>query len=175
MGHSTSHIKTERLWLREIDESDADTIVRFRSDPEVYRYFTSPHRLTADGHRKWYWGSYVGNPGRTDWIALDDENGHIVGIFGAEILGEYSSQGYSVGLNYITNPDDYGKGYASEAVCGVMQYCISNLPVERFLAKIHADNIKSSHFIIKIGFSLAERQGDFQIYQKMCRQPEVDF
>lgn len=68
MGHSTSHIKTERLWLREIDESDTDTIVRLRSDPEVYCYFSNLHGLTADGHRKWYWGNYVGNTGRLEIV-----------------------------------------------------------------------------------------------------------
>lgn len=172
MGHSTSHIKTERLWLREIDESDTDTIVRLRSEPEVYRYFSNPHGLTADGHRKWYWGNYVGNTDRTDWIALDDESGHTVGVFGAEILGKYNGQSYSIGLNYIINPDDYGRGYASEAICGIMQYCISNLPVERFVAKIHIDNIKSSCFIKRMGFSFADKQGDFQIYQKICKQLE---
>lgn len=169
MSHSASHIKTERLWLREIDESDAGTIVRLRSDPKVYCYFSSPHKLTEDEHRKWYLENYVENAGRTDWIALDDESGHIVGVFGAE-LENGCDQCYNVELSYMINPDDYGKGYASEAIRGIMQYCALNFPVGSFFAKVHIENKKSICFIKRMGFSLAGRQGNFQIYQKICKQ-----
>ena len=54
-------IKTKRLILREIESGDAETIVRWRSDPKVYQYFRSPHALTMEEHLAWFENGYLGN------------------------------------------------------------------------------------------------------------------
>lgn len=42
---SNTSIKTERLWLRQIDETDTESIVKIRSEESVYRYFLNPVRI----------------------------------------------------------------------------------------------------------------------------------
>ncbi len=45
MKRSDTSIKTKRLWLRQIDETDAESIVALRSVKEVYKYFLTPMKI----------------------------------------------------------------------------------------------------------------------------------
>lgn len=77
--------RTERRILWEISGSDADFIVGLRSDPEGYRYFKRPHRLTAEEHGKWYREVYLQNEGSIHWICERDGVG--IGVFAAARAG----------------------------------------------------------------------------------------
>ena len=46
MASNVETISTERLLLRGIDESDTAEIVKWRSNPEAYKYFKDPHEIT---------------------------------------------------------------------------------------------------------------------------------
>lgn len=65
-------IRIKRLFLREIRDDDTDFIVELRSDPEVYRYFKHPHRLTAEEHEEWYRKVYLQNENIIHWICEKD-------------------------------------------------------------------------------------------------------
>ena len=78
---SETSIKTDRLWLRQIDETDAEAIVSLRQDEKVYRYFKNPVKITAEGHRDWYRDGYCNNDNRIDWIAVDDVTGAFISTF----------------------------------------------------------------------------------------------
>ncbi len=162
MRHSESFIVTERLWLREIDESDTDTIVKLRSDPMIYRYFSNPNILTKEKHERWYWESYVKNDSRMEWIAVDDDTGKIIGIFGAD---RADLQGDNADISYLLSPALYGKGYAAEAVKGVMEWSRKKWRIRYFDAVIHRENEASIQFASRLGFSLVEEQGDFIRYR----------
>ncbi len=164
MKHSTSFIVTKRLWLREIGESDTDTIVTLRSDPMIYRYFSNPHTLTREEHEKWYWEFYVNNNRRMEWIAVDDESGKVTGIFGAEKSSYFDDVAE---VSYLLNPSLYGNGYATEAVKGVMDWGSDKWRIRYFDAVIHRENEVSLVFVKRLGFSLVEEQGDFVRYRFM--------
>lgn len=161
MSHSTSHIRTERLWLREIDESDTATVVRLRSDPDVYRYFKNPHKLTEEEHISWYRNRYLPDANRTDWIAIDDENGSVVGLFGGCLV-----YGGAVELSYLLDNSHKKMGYAKEAIESVMAYMGGNPDIKGFTATVHKDNLDSVHFIRQLLFREMKIDGDFVKYWK---------
>ena len=57
--------------LRKIRESDLETIMGWRMDPETSRYTTTHPRLTLEGQKKWY-ASVRENPDVRYWMILVD-------------------------------------------------------------------------------------------------------
>ena len=154
-------LRTARLTLREIEEKDAVFIVRLRSDPEVYRYFVSPHRITQEEHLNWYRNRYLQDNSRADWIA-EDRDGKAVGVFGIKA----GAKDGSAEISYILAPEAYGKGYAREAVEAVMRFAAEERRITRFTAEIHKDNRASIRFAEKAGFRAAGQEGDFIRFER---------
>ena len=156
-----TRLRTARLTLREIEEKDTGFIVRLRSDPEVYRYFVSPHRITREEHLNWYRKHYLLSDDRIDWIA-EDCDGNAVGVFGIKTGAEDGS----AEISYILAPEAYGKGYAREAVEGIMAFAAEQLRITNFIAEIHKDNKASIRFAEKAGFRAAGQEGDFIRFER---------
>ena len=156
MKRSKSAMATERMWLREIDETDGDCIVSLRSDEDVYRYFLNPVKLTIQDHLRWYKETYCNDRGRIDWIAVDDENGDFIGVYGAKISGEKGAE-----ISYITAKEQRGRGYAKEAVEAVMNWCEKKWDISLFYVLIHVDNKASISFARQLGFSKNDENGAF--------------
>ena len=156
MRRSDTSIKTERLWLRQIDETDAEAIVSLRADESVYCYFLNPVKISADEHRLWYEEQYKVDYNRIDWIAVDDETGDFIGVYGAKKVDENT-----VEVSYITKPDKQGCGYASEAIGAIMDFCCCLWNVDIAEVRIHKDNCTSLTFAKKIGFHMVYESGNF--------------
>ena len=156
-------LRTARLRLREIEERDTGFIVRLRSDPEVYRYFVSPHRITREEHLNWYRDSYLFSDDRIDWIA-EDCDGNAVGVFGIKTGAEDGT----AEVSYILAPEAYGKGYAREAVEAIMGFTVEERRITCFTAEIHRDNQASIRFAEKCGFRAAGQEGDFIRFKRMA-------
>ena len=156
-----THLRTAWLTLREIEEKDGDFIVRLRSDPEVYRYFVFPHRITREEHLNWYRNHYLQDDDRIDWIA-EDCDGKAVGVFGIKTGAEDGS----AEISYILAPEAYGKGYAREAIEAIMAFAAEEWQITRFIAEIHKDNKASIRFVEKAGFRPAGQEGDFTRFER---------
>ena len=166
MRRSDTTIKTDRLWLRQIDETDADSIVCLRGDEEVYKFFLNPTKLTVSEHKKWYEFSYILSDNRIDWIAVDDNSGSLVGVYGAK----KNDASKSVELSYITAPEKQHMGYASEAMAAIEQWCIKQWKTEVFVLSVHKDNKSSIKFADKNGFKRFKEEDNFYCYKKEVKE-----
>lgn len=144
---SDAIIKTNRMLLREINETDADAIVSLRSNEEVYKYFCNPKKITVEEHKKWYRDSYCTDDSRIDWIAVDDKMGDVIGIYGLKKVSNEVAE-----VSYITNPCYYGKGFATEAVSSLIKWCKDNWRMKRMIAVVHEANNPSIAFAHSLGF-----------------------
>lgn len=158
-------LQTVRLTLRGIAKEDAHAIVALRSDPNVYKYFVSPHQITEEEHLKWYKNAYLSNGNRIDWIAYDTNN-NLVGVFGVKRETKDSKEAE---VSYILTPEQYGKGYASEAVTRLMQFCKEEWQCIFVTAEIHEDNVDSIRFAEKLDFIVERKSGKFIHYNKKLR------
>lgn len=149
-------LRTERLVLRDMEENDTSFIVGLRSNPQVYKYFVSPHKITEDEHLSWYQKKYIFDNNRFDWIGVYDEMS--IGVFGAKRDGSKSSEAE---VSYILSPTQYGKGFASEAIQRIILFCSEEWNCNRVIAEIHKDNIQSIKFIKKLGFVENRESYDF--------------
>ena len=158
MAKNVAELESERLILRGITEDDAPEIVEWRSDPEAYKFFRSPHRITMDEHLSWYRNNYLSNNNRFDWICVDKSSGRKIGVFGAVRDGKIAE------VNYLLAPYAQHKGYALEAVKMVIEYVRSELHIKRVAAEIHRDNAPSIALAERTGFTLESESGDFLLY-----------
>lgn len=154
-------LRSERLRLRDITETDTCLIVQWRSNPDVYKYFIAPHRLTEEEHLHWFKSRYIEDRNRFDWIALDDEN-QAVGIFGVKRENDLAEEAE---VSYILDPNYYGRGYAAEAVKRLIVFCKTEWCCKTVIAEIHKDNEKSIRFAKKLGFVEYSRNGSFIFYR----------
>ena len=86
MAKNVAELESERLILRGITEDDAPEIVEWRSDPEAYKFFRSPHRITMDEHLAWFRNNYLSNDNRLDWMCFEKSSGSKIGVFGSVVL-----------------------------------------------------------------------------------------
>ena len=155
-------LKTQRLILREIREEDTDYIVGLRSNPEVYQYFLFPHRLTRDEHLSWFKNYYILDNNRIDWVAYNTDDKPI-GVFGVKRDSEESGVAE---ISYILSPEEYGKGYASEAVKCLETFCKEEWKVNRIIAEINKNNSASIKLAVKLGLVEVAGQNNFLHFEK---------
>lgn len=160
MARDFDIIETKRLLLRGIDESDAELIVQWRSVPTVYQYFKAPHQISIEEHINWYRNRYLENVNRFDWICIEKESGNRIGVFGL------CKEGKKVEVNYLLSPEGQHKGYAVEAIRGLIEYASKMWNNKQVLAEIHCENQPSIALVEKLGFELISRSGPFVIYGK---------
>lgn len=153
-------LKSERLKFRDIKEEDASIIVKWRSNPDVYKYFLSPHKINTEEHLNWFNTRYIFDENMFDWIAFNEER-QPVGIFGIKRLNVQSQEAE---VSYILDPEFYGVGYASEAVLRIIQFCQENWNIKIVYAEIHVENENSRRFAEKLGFTILEIHGLFVRY-----------
>lgn len=142
-------LKTERLRLRMLTESDTEAVVRVFSDPAMSRFFpgdlsrrenvlaTIAKRLAFDGP-----------DGMGHWvIELDDV---VIGIAHLrpswELPGDVPEIGWSLDSSYG------GKGFATEAAAAVLDYALNGLGVAAVWALVHEANVASLNLAKRVGF-----------------------
>ncbi len=155
-------LRTKRLILREIQEEDAGFVVELRSNPEVYQYFLSPHRVTIDEHLKWFKKHYLQDNNRIEWVAYDADVKQI-GVFGVKRDSEESDVAE---ISYILSPEEYGKGYASEAVKCLETFCKEEWQVNRIIAEINKNNSASIKFADRLGMVEVAEKNKFLRFEK---------
>ena len=153
---------SDRLSYREINAEDAAQIVKWRSDPEVYKYFTRPCKITVEEHINWFLNSYSSDPNRLDFMALDSGLSK-VGVFGIRRESESSDEAE---VSYILAPEFCGRGFATEGVEWIMGYCKEHWGISNVIAEIHKENIRSINLAESVGFKESENRGLFIRFSK---------
>lgn len=157
-------IITSRLQLREIEECDTDLIVNWRSDPEVYQYFCSPHMITRQEHLQWFHERYMKNPNHISYIATETVSNNSIGVFGISRESELAD---SVEVSYLLDKSAQGKGYAGEAVLGMLEFAKNQWYSTKAVAEIHKDNHASLKMIQRLSFVEDAMHEDFRIYKRV--------
>lgn len=157
----TKDLETKRCVLKEITIDDAEQIVEWRSNPDIYRYFKNPIKIDVESHIKWFNDSYLHNKNRIDYILFLKSPKIKIGVFGINRL-----QNDLVEISYLLDEQYQGKGYASEAINGLEKFCYEQWGTNVFVAEIHTENAKSISFITKMGYKKTRTCGCFEFFEK---------
>lgn len=147
----TIPIETERLILRDIIPADRQAIFDYRSDAETNKFQSwipkNPEEVDEFIQRNykefnlpetWY-----------QILITDKETGTVIGDIGIHFFGEENKQ---VELGITVHKKFHGKGYASEALKGCIDFLFNDLQKHRIIASVDPENTASLRLMERIGF-----------------------
>jgi RimJ/RimL family protein N-acetyltransferase len=159
--------ETERLRIRDLRAGDLEPMVELWGDPDVERWMTGFGPRTRSDVERWL----------PDTIAFNEaspreaHNCAIVDVAGDRVVGwiGFGPAGRNVGevnFGYAIMAPDRGKGYGTEALRAVIDFCFSELGVRRFTGETALGNEASAHVMEKVGMQrtgVVDGQTQFRI------------
>ena len=144
-------LRTARLVLREFEEGDGPALHAVESRPEVARYQSFAPR-TAEESRAYVAGARAAaaeDPRRTyDLAVVLPAEGRLIGRCGLGITDPAIGEGM---LWYTLHPAHWGRGYATEAARGLVDFGFRELRLHRIWADCDPANIASWRVLEKLG------------------------
>ena len=146
-----NNLETARLIIRPFKDSDLESFLDYRADPEIERYqgwgeFTREDaRRFIDSQR----GHTPGIPGNHTQIAIElKATGAMIGDLYLNVLADEPRQ---ANLGYSLATEHQGQGYATEAVSAFLDYVFQSLDLHRVMATVDCDNERSIALLERIG------------------------
>ena len=142
-------INGERVSLRPITDADTDNIVKWRNNPDVYRYFIFREKFTPEMHRNWlntrvYTGQVV------QYIILaGDERRPVGSVYLRDIDHKHESAEYGI---FIGDDSFRGQGVGTETAKLFTDFALDVLGVHRVFLKVLDGNVKARRSYEKAGF-----------------------
>ncbi len=150
-------LKTERLTLRPVAESDVDALHKVWTDPEVRRYLWDDVILPRETveeivHESEACFREVGS----GFFALELESspGLLVGFCGHRRFEE----GEQMELLFAILPEYWGLGLTTEAAAEVLRYGFEECGMERVLASTDTPNQRSVRVLQRLGMVFERRR-----------------
>jgi ribosomal-protein-alanine N-acetyltransferase len=144
-------IDTERLCLREVFLTDANSMFEIRSSEQAMRYVGKPlARTIADAEdllRRMIEG-VKNNEGLTWGITLKGDD-KLIGTIG---FWRIDKNHYRAEIGYMLHPEHWGKGIISEALKKVLDHGFHELEFHSIEAQLTPENIGSVKVLEKAGF-----------------------
>ena len=143
-------IKTDRLQLKPITQSDIDFMQELEARPETYKYDWGTALSTDKIERSCLWfienSQSLPHEGAVRWIVVCND----VKI-GEVHVNCVSADNHEWEIGWHLLPEYWGKGFASEAVTAVIKYAFAYFKIHRLIALCCTENTNS--------VALAERVG----------------
>jgi aminoglycoside 6'-N-acetyltransferase len=142
-------VRTERLTLRRFSTADAEAFAAYRSDPDVARYqsWEVPVPLAEAVQKVEEFAQ--GDPTGPGWFQYAvDLDGVLIGDLGLN-LDENLMQAE---LGFTLAPAYQGRGYATEAVRGLLDDLFIERKLHRVSAECDARNTASARLLRRVGF-----------------------
>jgi len=144
-------LRTERLLLRPLRESDAADLFSIFSDPKVMRYWSSPpwpsideaHRTIARDAKAMACGEY---------LQLGIERLADAQLVGRCTLFNLVAPSRRADVGYGLARAAWGRGYAHEALLELLRFGFAQLELNRVEADIDPRNERSARLLGRLGF-----------------------
>ena len=142
-------INGERVSLRPITDADTDNIVKWRNNPDVYRYFIFRERLTPEMHRNWL-STRVFTGQVVQYIILaGDERRPVGSVYLRDIDHKHESAEYGI---FIGDDSFRGQGVGTETAKLFTDFALEVLGMHRVFLKVLDGNVKARRSYEKAGF-----------------------
>lgn len=152
------YIETNRLILREIEESDIQGIFELDSDPEVHKYLgKKPIKSLQESKaiiryiRKQYEEAGIGR-----WAVIDKMTNEFIGWSGLKYEKEVRQEMNYYDLGYRLKKKFWGRGIATETALVSLNYGFQTMGLNEIYAGAHIENIASNKVLQKVGLNFIE-------------------
>lgn len=141
---STTYLKGEKIFLREMTTDDAEFIVKWRNDPAIQKWMFNQDIITIEGHLNWF----EKRENRIDYMICEVESGNPIGTVNfINIEYKRAEAGKMLGdKNY------WGGGYAKEAFILWLNIGLNELGFDEIYVKTMSHNKPNIGLNRKLGF-----------------------
>lgn len=152
-------LKSPGLVLNALQDSDAATIHRLRSDPKVNQYLDRPASQSEQDALTFIHKIRKGIAANTScyWALRQHSNGPLMGTL---CLWNFSAERQTAEIGYELLPAFQGKGYMQEALKEVIRFAFDRAGCRQLLAYTHKENLASSALLLKLNFIQDETKKD---------------
>ncbi|MCF6526512.1 GNAT family N-acetyltransferase [Streptomyces sp. JJ36] len=148
-------LRTERLLLRPLEESDTEPVYAACQDPEIRRWTPVP-----DPYEREHAVDFVSRLSPAGWREdtmysfgfFTRESGALAGTVGLVRLAQLRTPERQAELGYWAAKEQRGRGYTVEAARAVIDWAFSGLGVERLEWVAEAGNEPSRAVALRLGF-----------------------
>jgi RimJ/RimL family protein N-acetyltransferase len=148
----TYPVVTPRLALRPLTSADAPRLLAYRSRPDVCRYvpFEPMDTATIAERLAGMWSRTVlSAPGEALTLGVTlRATGELIGDV---VLFWHSLEHRGGEVGYLFDPEFGGRGYATEAVAGLLDLAFDELGLHRVVACVDARNHPSARLALRLG------------------------
>lgn len=147
-------LETERLYLREMTQSDYPALCRILQDEEVMYAYEGA--FTDEETQQWLDRqlSRYAEDGFGLWAVILKDTDLMIGQCGLTMQDANGSSVLEVG--YLFQKAYWHNGYASEAAIACKQYAFETLHADEVFSIIRDTNIASRHVAIRNGMTIAD-------------------
>lgn len=154
-------INGEKLSLRPITDADTPDVVRWRNDPEVWKYFLFREPFTPEMHRDWL-KNKVETGKVIQYIIVERESGKSVGsVYFRDVDEKNESAEYGI---FIGEARARSRGLGTETARLFTAFGLNVLRLHRISLKVLGDNNVARRSYEKAGF---QTEGVFRDYVKL--------
>lgn len=167
------HLKSDRLLLRPLRESDVEICIETRTDPVVMKYIHEPETReivanTLPARCQRGGGGCIGV-----WCIIDQATGYKLGtciLLPLPIDQDGTDWSFlqspdippgEVEVGYILKQSAWGRGVATEACGRLLKFAFEETPLEEIVAVTDPENAASQHVLTKCGLV---READRRAY-----------
>ena len=150
MFSNIPELKTERLILRKMLVKDTDDMYEYAKRLDVTKFLTwnpHPNRNYTREYLEYISSRYSAGE-FYDWAITLSDDGKMIGTCGFTRF-DFNSNLAEVG--YVVNPEYHNNGYASEALCAVINFGFKRLALRRIEARHIEGNFASRRVMEKVG------------------------
>jgi diamine N-acetyltransferase len=146
------HLKGHLISLRALEPSDLELLYQWENNPLVWHLSN-----TTAPFSKHILKEYIENAKHDIYVTKQLRliiNTPKYGPIGCIDLFDFDPTNQRAGIGILIADDQHrGKGYASEALEILCNYCFSTLHLHQLYCNINADNFKSINLFTKTGFT----------------------
>lgn len=146
-----------QVTIRPLEEQDAYVSVKWRNDPEVFKYTgnTYDHEITIESEINWIRKVIKNNEIGKDYRCAILADGEYVGnIYLTDIDGLTAN--YHI---FIGNKGYWGKGVAKQASVIIIEYAFVQLGLKYVELRVRKDNLLANRLYLKLGFNSISDDG----------------
>ncbi len=146
-------LQTDRLLLRQWQESDRDPWAALCADPEVMQFLSSARdRATSDAAID-RWKARIEDQGWSFWAVEIKESGVFIGMAGLQVPAPPHPYLPCVEIGWRLARASWGKGYATEAARRALRFAFEDLDLHEVVATTAQHNVRSSAVMERLGMS----------------------
>ena len=149
-------ISGRKIRLRAFREDDLKNALAMVNNPTVMQFLQFMRPVSAHQEREWLNATMRGDDPTKVNFAIDSSDGEYMGSVGLMHI-DMRNRSAEFGIA-IARPEDWGRGFGTEAALLVLRYGFEELNLHRIHLRVYDFNARGQKSYEKLGFTLEGRQ-----------------